>query len=94
MRKRDAVALVWGRIRCVAHGVTSHSSGAVNQTAHVHADAEGHGIQIEMNTVGEAQPDIEHRHSGVYSKIESIVAGEVRAARGLLIQFVDTAVTA
>ena len=47
-----------------------------------------------MNAVAKAGPDIKHRHSGVGSKIESIVAREVGAARGLLVQFVDTPMTA
>ena len=57
----------------------------VNQTSRVHADAEGNDVQIEVNAARIAKPQIKHRHSGVESEIESIVAGEVSATSGLLI---------
>jgi hypothetical protein len=57
----------------------------VNQTSHVHADAEGNDVQIEVDAARIAKPHIKHRHSGVEPEIEPMVAGEVSATSGLLI---------
>ena len=66
----------------------------VNQTSHVHADAEGNDVQIEVDAVGETGPDVKRRHSRVESEIESLVTREVSTSRGLLVQFVNAPMTA
>src|SRR6266568_5107716 len=79
--------------RSVGAWLASRSLRAVKQVPYIHADAEGDDIQIEVDAVSKAGPDVKQRYSCVESEIKSMVACEVRAAAGLLTQFVNAPVT-